>query len=59
MPDGSEIEHFEGEDECLCGKTDAEILSYAIQRLPDLKIGEQFIIERDAFGWNITKEKIK
>lgn len=57
MPDGSEIDHFEGEDECLCGKTDSEILCYAIQKLPDLEIGEQFIIECDAFGWNIRLEE--
>jgi hypothetical protein len=57
MPDGTEIDHFEGEDECLCCHTQGEILAYAVERLPELAINERVVVERSCFGWLLKIEK--
>lgn len=56
MPDGTVIEQFDGEDRCLCGKTQEEILMYIIPRIRELEDGEALIIHRTWVGWEVTIE---
>jgi hypothetical protein len=58
MPDGTEIQNFEGEDDCLCVHTQEEILTYAIQKLPKIEYNQKLIIERSCFGWNFKIESV-
>lgn len=57
MPDGEIIDGFEGEDTCLCGKTQAEILAYIVARIPTLEYEETLLIKRDWSGYNVLINK--
>lgn len=54
LPDGTIISSFEGEDTCMCGHTQEEILAYAVSKLPRIEYEQKIIIERTVFGWEIS-----
>jgi hypothetical protein len=56
MPDGTEIESFEGENTCMCQKTQAEIISYIAKKLPTIEYGKKIIIEHDFPGYWVKIE---
>ena len=57
MPDGSEVESIQGEDECLCGNTQRQILIWIVEHLPNLEFDETVSINRDPFGYFVTIKK--
>jgi hypothetical protein len=58
MPDGYIYEGFEGEETCMCQKSQGEILAYFVAKLPVLKQGERIVISQDCMGYVITIEKV-
>lgn len=57
MPDGSEIESIKGEDVCLCGNSQREILTWIVEHLPALEFDETVNINRGPFGYIVTIKK--
>ena len=58
MPNGVEVEKFDGENVCLCGKTQNEILTMIVQHAPEIEIGTKLEIEHTVFGWNVVNRFI-
>ena len=58
MPDGSEIESISPDDNCLCTNTQAEILTWIVERTPGLEIGDKLVIEHGPFGYDVSIGKI-
>lgn len=57
MPDGSEIETIDEDELCLCGNSQKEILTWIIDHIPDLSIGDELDIAHTPFGWEVSIEK--
>lgn len=57
MPDGTEIESIKGEDECLCGNSQREILTWIVEHLPALEFDDVLKIGRDPFGYVVIIQK--
>lgn len=61
MPDGTEIESFEGEDCCLCQKSQEEIISYIARELERkgvyIHMGERLVVNYSCMGYEVSIEK--
>ena len=57
MPDGTEIESIKGDDECLCGNSQREILIWIVEHLPMLEFNDVVSINRDLFGYYVSIAK--
>lgn len=51
MPDGTEVESINKDGDCLCNNSQTEILSWIVNRMPIVEIGQKLIINRTPFGW--------
>lgn len=56
MPDGTEIESIKGTNECLCGISQREILTWIVEHLPNLEFDQELIINRSPFGYEVSIE---
>ncbi len=57
MPDGTEIESIKGDDECLCGNSQREILIWVVEHLPKLEFDDIVSINRGPFGYYVSIAK--
>jgi hypothetical protein len=58
MPDGIIYSSLTDEEDCLCGKSQDEIISFIFLKLGKIEFDERIIIDRDCFGWYVRREKI-
>ena len=54
MPDGTEIESIDKDGTCLCGNSQTEILSWIVNRMPIVEVGQELEIYHSTFGWEIS-----
>ena len=54
MPGGIEVEKFDGEEVCLRGKTQSEILTMIVQHSPEIRIGDKLEIKHTPIGWDVS-----
>lgn len=54
MPGGIEVEKFDGEDVCLCGKKQSEILTMIVEHSQEIEIGDKLEIEHTPVGWAVS-----
>lgn len=58
MPDGIIYSSLADENECLCRKSQEEIISFIFSKLGKIEFDERITIDRDCFGWYVGREKI-
>lgn len=54
MPDGTEIESINKDGTCLCENSQIEIMSWVVNRMPVVEIGQKLEIYHSPFGWEIS-----
>lgn len=57
MPDGKEIGSINSNNACLCGNTQTEILTWIVERVPGLEIGDKLEIEHTPIGYSVSIQK--
>lgn len=57
MPNGKEFESIDGNNACLCGNTQTEILTWIVERVPGVEIGDKLEIEHTPVGYYVSIQK--